>query len=152
VLTVAAVCGTLAPVAASAASTPPVPVSAQLKIRATAGAEAYVPTRLVSGMRYRFRIWSYAPGTLNIRFADLRFRPGTHRLFFTVTRFMRPLSRCGDGKQKTLQYDGNRVYWDGEVAWRCIAGPKGRVKVTVSGSHLPDVALARVVASAKRIS
>jgi hypothetical protein len=137
----------------SAATGSPVPVSAQAKIRASAGAQAYAPTRLVSGARYRFRIWSFArpTKTLNIRFADLRFRLGTHPLYFTVAPFGRALTRCADGKQKTIQYDGNRVYWDNHVAWRCIAGPHGVVKVTASGPHLPDVALARVVASAKRI-
>jgi hypothetical protein len=131
-----------------------VPLSAQARIRATAGAEAYVPTRLVSGGHYQFRIWSYArtTRTLNVRFADARFAPGTHPLYFTVAPFSLPLARCADGKQKTIAYDGNRVYWDSQVAWRCIAGPSGAVKVTASGPKLPDVALARVVASAKRIS
>lgn len=135
------------------ATAPPVPASAQARILATAGAEAYVPTRLVSGTPYRFRIWSVARATktLTVRFADLRFATGTHPLYFTVAPFTRPLARCADGKQKTIQYDGNRVYWNGQDAWRCIAGPRGVVKVTASGPRLPDVALARVVASAKRI-
>jgi hypothetical protein len=136
------------------AAAPPVPASAQASIRTTAGAEAYVPTRLVSGMHYRFRIWSFARATqtLAIRFADLRFAPGTHPLYYAVAPFTRPLAHCADGKQKTIEYDGNRVYWNGTDAWRCIAGPRGVVKVTARGPHLPDVAFARVVASAKRIS
>jgi hypothetical protein len=139
--------------AAGASTPPPVPVSAQAKIRKTAGAEAYVPTRLVSGGHYRFRIWSFtkATKTLHIRFADLRFALGTHPLYFTVAPFRAPFGRCADGKLKTIQYDGNRVYSNGREAWRCIAGPRGVVKVTATGPHLPDVALARVVASAKRI-
>jgi hypothetical protein len=136
---------------AFAATTPPVPLSAQARIRATAGAEAYVPARMVSG--YRFRIWSFTKATkrLYIRFADLRFALGTHPLYFTVAPFRLPLARCADGKTKTIQYDGNRVYANGQDAWRCIAGPRGTVKVTATGPHLPDVAWARVVASTHRI-
>ncbi len=139
---------------AAGATTPAVPVSAQAKIRTTAGAEAYVPTRLVSGGHYRFRIWSFAKAakTLHIRFADLRFAPGTHPLYFTVAPFRLPLARCSQGKSKEYQYDGNRVYSNGREAWRCIAGPRGAVKVTVTGPHLPAPAFARVVASAKRIA
>jgi hypothetical protein len=138
---------------AAAAATPTVPVSAQAKIRTTAGGEAYVPTRLVSGGHYRFRIWSFAKAakTLHIRFADLRFAPGTHPLYFTVASLRLPLARCGQGKLKEYQYDGNRVYSNGREAWRCIAGPQSVVKVTATGPHLPAPAFARVVASAKRI-
>ena len=139
--------------AAQAASAPPVPPSAQAKIHDRAGAEAVVPTRLVSGMHYRFRISSFNTKmkTLSIRFADLRFAPGQRVLYFTVTPFKPGMANCSDGKQKTIQYDGNRVYWDGTNAWRCINGPKGTVKVSARGAKLPDVGLARVVASAKRI-
>jgi hypothetical protein len=139
--------------AASAATAPPVPLSAQAKIRTAAGAEAYVPTRLVSGGHYRFRIWSFAKPakTLRIRFADLRFASGTHPLYFTVAPFRLPLARCSQGKLKEYQYDGNRVFSNGLEAWRCIAGLRGVVKVTATGPHLPPPAFARVVASAKRI-
>jgi hypothetical protein len=135
------------------ATPPPVPVSAQAKIRTTAGAEAYVPTRLVSGGRYRFRIWSFtmATKTLHVRFVDVRFAPGTHPLYFTAAPFTLPRARCADGKQQEYQYDGNRVYSNGQEAWRCIAGPNGVVKVTATGPDLPARAFARVVASAKRI-
>jgi hypothetical protein len=48
---------------------------------------------------------------------------------------------------------GNKVFWDGTVAWRCVAGPGGRlVKIAASGPNLPDVALGRVSASGKRVS
>jgi hypothetical protein len=132
---------------------PPVPLSAQKKIRAIAGAEAYVPARLVSGARYRFRIWSFTKSTktLHIRFADLRFALGTHPLYFTVAPFRQPLARCSTGNERAYQLDGNRVYSNGTEAWRCIAGSKGVVKVTAAGPHLPAPAWARVVASAHRI-
>lgn len=147
--------GVIAPVkSASATSTSPaVPLSAQAKIARKAGAEAYVPTRLVSDGHYGFRIWSFARPTksLSIRFADLRFAPGTHPLYFTVKPFTQRLARCADGKLKEYQYDGNRVFANRSKAWRCIAGPTGVVKVTATGPHLPAPAFARVVASARRI-
>jgi hypothetical protein len=138
---------------AGGATTPVVPISAQARIRTAAGAEAYVPTRLVSGGHYRFRIWSFAKAakTLHIRFAEVRFAPGTHPLYFTVAPFGLPLARCGQGRLKEYQYDGNRVYSNGREAWRCIAGPGSVVEVTATGPHLPAPAFARVVASAKRI-
>jgi hypothetical protein len=150
--------GVIAPVPSASATARggpiAVPVPAQVRIRKTAGAEAYVPTRLPFGTHYGFRIWSFARATktLYIRFADLRFAPGTHPLYFTIVPFRQPLARCADGKQKIIAYDGNRVYSNGREAWRCIAGAKGVVKVTATGPHLPDVAFARVVASAKRLA
>jgi hypothetical protein len=147
--------GVIAPVeSARATSTnPPVPLSAQANIRKKAGAEAYVPTRLVSGGHYGFRIWSFArpTNTLSIRFADLRFAPGTHPLYFSVKPFTQRLARCADGKLKEYQYDGNRVFANRSEAWRCIAGRGGAVKVTATGPHLPPPAFARIVASARRI-
>jgi hypothetical protein len=68
-------------------------------------------------------------------------------------RYRRELARCGDGREKTLQMGGNKVYSGGGVVWRCIRTPRGSlVKVTVAGASLPDVALGRVAASAKRIA
>jgi hypothetical protein len=51
-----------------------------------------------------------------------------------------------------MQLDGNKVYWDGAVAWRCVRGRDGRnVKLAATGPKLPDTALGIVVASAKRL-
>lgn len=140
-----------AAIAAAATVKPVVPLSAQAQIRTTAGTEAFVPTRLVIGFHYRFRIWSFktATKTLTIRFADPRF--ASRRLYFTVQPFAGPIGTCAQGKQKTIQYDGNKVYWNGQIAWRCIGRASGNLKLLVSGAGLPNVALARVVASAKHL-
>ena len=99
-----------------------------------------------------------APGRatqLTFRFDDRRYpRNGKHRVCASrPSRFAGTLASCADGKQKTLQLDGNKVYWDGAVAWRCVRGADGKlVKLTASGPKLPDVALGIVVASGKRIA
>jgi hypothetical protein len=137
---------------ASLAALAPIPASTQSNIRKVAGAEAYVPTRLVPSNHYSFRTFSFdrTSRTLSFRFSDLWFSPA-HNLYVIVTPFQGPLSGCGEGKIKIIQYDGNRVYWDGTNAWRCIAGPRGQVKVSAYGKNLPDVGLAQVIASVKRI-
>lgn len=148
----AAVAGTLA-AGAAAASTPPVPLATQVQIRKAAPAVAFVPTRLPSHYRFRAFSASRSTGTLALRFADPRYAGRSHRLLFSARRFAAPLERCSDGGQKTLQMDGNRVYADVDVVWRCQRTPAGIVvKITVSGDSLPDVALGRVAASAKRLS
>jgi hypothetical protein len=79
-------------------------------------------------------------------------RFGPEPASLTARRFGGTLASCGDGREKTLQMGGNKVYWDGEVAWRCVRGADGRaVKLAASGPNLPDVALGRVVASGKRV-
>jgi hypothetical protein len=144
----------LALAAPAAAATPVVPVSVQSQIHARAGVAAYVPTRVP--FRYRYRAFSFdrSTGILTIRFADIRYLGTKHprRLYFSVQRYTGSLAQCGSGRQKTLQLDGNKVYADASVAWRCQRTPRGPiVKITVSGVSLPDVALGRVVASAKRL-
>lgn len=136
--------------AADAAGTV-VPLAAQVRILVVAGPQAVVPTRMAFG--YRYRTWSYGSRArrLAIRFDDRRRPPGARSLAFVAEPFRRPLARCGDGRQKTMQLAGNKVYWDGREAWRCIAGPRGAVRVAASGPALPDVALGRVVASARRL-
>ena len=144
----------LALVAPAVAATPAVPASVQSQIRARAGVAAYVPTRLPFRYRYRAFGFNRSAGILTIRFADVRYLGTAHprRLYFSVQRLTGTLEQCGAGRQKTLQLDGNRVYADVGVAWRCQRTPRGPiVKITASGQPLPDVALGRVVASAKRL-
>jgi hypothetical protein len=140
--------------APAAASTPAVPASAKSQIRVRAGVAAYVPTRLPFRYRYRAFGFNRSTGILTIRFADVRYLGTAHprRLYFSVQRYTGTLEQCGTGRQKTLQLDGNKVYSDVAVAWRCQRTPRGPiVKITASGTALPDVALGRVVASAKRL-
>jgi hypothetical protein len=144
----------LALAAPAAAATPVVPASVQSQIRARAGVAAYVPTRLPFRYRYRGFAFDRSTGILAIRFADVRYLETKHprRLYFSVQRYPGTLAQCGAGRQKTLQLDGNKVYSDAQVAWRCQRTPRGPIaKITASGVALPDVALGRVVASAKRL-
>ena len=133
---------------------PAVPPVVQALVARKAGGLAYVPTRLPLRYRYRSYRWDPAARTLTLRFGDERFPPSArHTLVFTVEPYGRPLARCGDGRLKTLQMGGNRVYWDGSVAWRCRRGADGRT-VRMSATHptFPEFALGRVVASGKRVS
>ena len=141
----------LLPASLSAAKTSPVvPPFIQNLVRAKAGGLAYVPTRVP--FRYRYVRYGWNGRVLTIRIADRRFPlDGRRSLAFTARRFGGTLASCGDGREKTLQMGGNKVYWDGEAAWRCVRGPDGRaVRLAASGPNLPDVALGRVVASGKR--
>jgi hypothetical protein len=133
-----------------AAPAPVVPPFIQQLVRRRAGELAYIPTRVPFGYRYRSYTWRDA--RLTIRLVDPRYpNPARHTVLFGARRFAGTAASCADGKTKTLQLDGNRVYWDGTVAWRCVRAPGGRlVQLTASGPTLPDVALGIVVASGKR--
>jgi hypothetical protein len=135
---------------AAATAKPVVPPFVQKLVRAKAGALAYVPTRVPFGYRYVGYRWRDRAVTIKV--ADRRFPlDGRHSLAFTARRFAGTLASCGAGRQKTLQMGGNKVYWDGETAWRCLRATDGRlVRIAASGPNLPDVALGRVVASGKR--
>jgi hypothetical protein len=140
--------------AAAASPKPIVPVFIQTLVREKAGSLAYVPTRTPFGHRYvRYR-WDTPRRLLTITLADRRFPvDGRHSVAFTARRFTGTLASCGDGREKTLQMGGNKVYWDGTLAWRCVRGADGRlVRIAASGPNLPDVALGRVVASGRRVS
>jgi hypothetical protein len=148
-LTVAVV---LAVPASAAGRNPVIPPFIQNLVGARAGSVAHVPTRVPFAYRYAGYRWNGS--VLTITLADRRFAvDGRHSIAFTARRFGGTFASCGNGREKTLQMGGNKVYWDGEVAWRCIRGANGRlVRVAASGPNLPDVALGRVVASGKRAS
>jgi hypothetical protein len=140
--------------AAAAGPSPLVPPFTQKLIKTRAGALAYAPTRSPFGYRYLNYSWSPMKRILNVRLHDKHYRPGNarHTATFTATWFGGSLASCADGKQKTIQYDGNKVYSDGGVAWRCVRGSGGRnVKLLAGGATLPDVALAQIVSSGKRL-
>jgi hypothetical protein len=151
ILAAAVAVGALLPASLEAARPQPVvPEFIQNLVRVKAGALAYVPTRLP--FRYRYVGYSWRGGVVTINVADRRFPlDGRHSLAFTARRFGGPPATCGAGRQKTLQMGGNKVYWNGASAWRCLRGTDGRlVRIAASGANLPDVALGRVVASGKR--
>jgi hypothetical protein len=120
-------------------------------VRQRAGDLAYVPTRKPFG--YRYRSYTWRDGRLTIRLVDPRYpNAARHTVLFGAQRFEGALASCPDGKTKTMQLDGNKVYWDGTVAWRCVRTSAGRlVKLTATGPNLPDVALGIVAASGKRV-
>jgi hypothetical protein len=136
--------------AAAAKSTPVVPPFIQQLVHAKAGASAFVPTR--APLHHRYVAYRWNGRVLEIRLADRRFpRDGRHSVVFTAQRFRSTLASCGSARERTLQMGGNKVYWDGAVAWRCVRASDGRlVRLAASGASLPDVALGRVVASGKR--
>jgi hypothetical protein len=142
-----------APVAAASTAKPTVPPFIQNAARAKAGTVAYAPTRLPRKYAYLRYRWLAASRQLTFWFADSRYPVnGKHTVAFTAEPFAGTLASCADGKQKTLQLDGNKVYWDGSLAWRCLRGANGKlVKLLASGPNLPDVALGQIVASGKRL-
>ena len=151
-LAIGALCFALLVAAASAggATQPLVPPFIQGLVRAKAGSLAYVPTRAPIGYRYAAYRWDPAARALTIRLAHRREPRRT--ISFTARRSAVPLARCGDGRVKTLQLDGNKVYWDGTTAWRCVRGRDGRpVRLSATGVGLTDVPLGIVVASGKRL-
>ena len=154
VLLAASLVAAIAAVPPAAATKPIVPPFIQLLALKKAGPVAYTPTRVPFGYRYTGYTWLPASKQLTFRFDDKHYaRNGKHALRFTAEPFAGTLASCADGKQKTLQLDGNKVYWDGSLAWRCVRGSNGKlVKLLASGPNLPDSALGIVVASGKRIS
>jgi hypothetical protein len=128
-----------------------VPAFIQHLVQRKARELAYVPTR--APLHYSYYSYRLRDGRLTIRLVDRRYRlDGLNSVFFDVQRFRGPLASCATGKRKTMQLDGNKVYWDGIVAWRCVRTPAGHlVKLSATDPNLPDVALGIVVASGKRI-
>lgn len=151
VVPLAALCAV--PVLAAATRNPLVPTFIQHLVERRAGALAYAPTRAPADYRYLSYGWNGAAKQLTIRLHDRHYATSnaTHTAVFTATPFAGALSTCSAGKQKTIQYAGNKVYWDGTVAWRCVQGAHGNVKLAATGAALPDVGLALVVSSAKRL-
>ena len=97
--------------------------------------------------------WDAGERQLTIRLHDRHYAVtnANRTVEFTAQRFAAPLTSCADGKLKTIQYDGNKVYWDGETAWRCVRGTKGNVRLAAAGPNLPDVALAQIVSSGRHL-
>ena len=140
---------------ATAARGPQVPAFTLKSIQAKAGDAAYLPTRLPLG--YRYERWQFSNGKLVVMF---KHRQSDDRFSFQVERLPRA-THCdlGGAFHKTLQMAGNKIYYRGErgewIAWRCVTSPKtgSRYLLSVhSRGPLPDVALAAVAASGKRVA
>jgi hypothetical protein len=139
--------------AAPATPTPAVPPFVQGLLVRRADGLAYAPTRLPFRYAYRSYGWDESRRVVTIRFGDVRFPAQARRtLVFTAEPFRRPLARCGDGRVSTLQMGGNKVYWDGTVAWRCVRAAGGRsVRLAAVHPTYPKFALGALVASARRV-
>jgi hypothetical protein len=153
--------------AAAAAFTPAwsyLPAPLRAKLAAKAGGPLFLPARTPLFFRYRSGATVRA-GALSVRFTNrVRVRKGLWR--WTNQSFswqVSPLPKgvgCADwgGSQKTLQVDGNTVYWAASAgagkAWRCVTDRRGRKRVLVASDtgRLPDVALAIVAASGLDVS
>lgn len=151
VVPLAALCAV--PVLAAATKNPLVPTFIQHLVQRKTTSLAYAPTRAPSGYRYLSYTWNAGGKRLTIRLHDKHYATSNtrHTAVFTATPFAGALAGCSAGKQRTIQYAGNKVYWDGTVAWRCVKGLHGNVKLAATGPTLPDVGLALVVSSAKRL-
>ena len=140
----------------------PAPLRSQLA--AASGGALYLPARTPLFYRYRSGA-AVAKGTLSVPFTNrVRIRQGLWR--WTKATFVwnvQPLpasTACVDWmtKDKTLQVDGNKVYWsangNGGTAWRCVTDKRGRPLVLSASStgNLGDVGLAIVVASGLDVS
>ncbi len=141
--------------AASAAPGAQVPPFSLKRIQAAAGDASYLPTRLPLG--YRYERWQRPNGTLVVTF---KHKNSADRFTFQVERLPQGMECDLQGSfLRTLQMDGNKVYYRGEkgewIAWRCVTSPKTHVRYMLgvySGGPLPDVAIARVAASGKRFA
>ena len=131
--------------APAAGSAPLVPPFIQGLVAKRAGASAYVPTRAPLRYAYASYTWDRVRRALTIRLTDGRY---TNRAAHTITFTARPFrGDCATRNEKGFQVDGNRTYSADGLAWRCLNG----VKLSAGGPSLPEVALAQVAASAKRV-
>jgi hypothetical protein len=119
------------------------------------GDQTYLPTRLP--MRYQYLRWQQFDGKLVLTFKE---RTSADSFRFEVSK-PQPGAACDGGGAftRTLQMDGNKVYYGGDkgywIAWRCVVSPKTKtsyVLSVLSRGKLPDVALAQVAASGKRFA
>ena len=148
-------CAAVLATPAAGASGPQVPAFTLKLIQARAGDAAHLPTRLPLGYRYeRFQV---ASGGLVVTFKHAR---SADRFTFQVERLPRD-THCdlGGAFHRILQLDGNKVYYGGErgewIAWRCVTSRRTGARYILSvhsRGPLPDVALARVAASGKRVA
>ena len=148
-------CSAVLATPAAAARGPQVPAFTLKLVQARAGDTAYLPTRVPLG--YRYERYQLVNGKLVITFKHAR---SADRFTFQVERLPRT-THCdlGGAFHRTLQMDGNKVYYGGErgewIAWRCVTSPKTGTRYLLSvhsRGPLPDVALSSVAASGKRVA
>lgn len=137
---------------ASAAQAPMVPLFVQSLIVKRAPQLAYVPTR-IAAPSFKYVGFKASTTLVSETFAQTPRR----KIVFTAIPYSAP---CADGKQKSFQLSGNKVYWaqldNTQMAWRCVTGPSGRqlrlaAASTLGLTQFSDVGLGTIVASALRV-
>ncbi|HEX4525730.1 MAG TPA: hypothetical protein VH108_03220 [Gaiellaceae bacterium] len=137
---------------ASAAQTSMVPLFVQHLIAKRSPQLAYVPTR-IAAPSFKYVGYKASAAMVSETFAQTPNR----KIVFTAIPYSAP---CADGKQKTFQLSGNKVYWaqldNTQMAWRCVTGPAGHQVRLAASSTLPmtqfaGVGLGTIVASALRV-
>lgn len=142
------VAASAAPGAAAAQAAPPplVPASVQHAIAKRTAVLAYVPARIAPG--YRYAAWRYAGGRVLIRFLN---RAGKEVLFIAEP----PRGTCTDGRERTFQMAGNKVYWSHNAveqqAWRCVNGVRLVAATPQPSRAFADVGLGTIVASGHKV-
>jgi hypothetical protein len=131
-----------------------VPTTLRAKLATASGGSLYLPARTPLFYRYRSGAGVH-DAVLSVRFTNrVRIRQGlwrwTKQSLLWQVRPLQAGTACRDWKdaEKTLQVDGNKVFWSSGTAWRCVTDRRGRAHVLSAsqGGKLPDVALAIVVA------
>jgi hypothetical protein len=132
-----------------------VPASLRAQLAAGSGGVLYLPARTPAFYRYRSGA-TVTSGRLVVTFTNrVRIRAGVWQ--WTKKTFVWKAQRYGGDcttfatPDKTLQLDGNKVYWSAAtgVAWRCVTDTRGRAYVlsASSATGLGEGGLASAVAS-----
>jgi hypothetical protein len=139
----------------AAATLVPVPLVVQRAIKQRTSVVGYVPARVPFGFRYAR--WSYAakPQPVTRIWFRRRLKPASWQITFVASK---QAGSCPRG-EKSYQVDGNKVWWshtrNEQQAWRCVAGPKGSVRLTAATPLPPTVfaavGLAQVAAAGHRL-
>ena len=138
-----------------------VPAALRAHLAAESGGVLFLPARTPGFYRYRSGA-TVRNGKLVVPFTNrVRIRDGVWQ--WTKKTFVWNAARYSGGdctafatRDKTLQLDGNKVYWsDGAgVAWRCVKDARGRAYVlsASSATGLGEGGLATTVASGLDVS
>jgi outer membrane murein-binding lipoprotein Lpp len=138
--------------AASAAKTSLVPSFVQSLIAKRSPLLAYVPTRIAAPS---FKYAGYQASTTRV--SETFAQTPKRKIVFSAIAYSAP---CADGRQRSFQLSGNKVYWaqldNTQMAWRCVTGRDGRQLRLAASSALPAngfsaEGLGTIVASALRV-
>ena len=138
-----------------------VPAALRAHLAAESGGVLFLPARTPDFYRYRSGA-AVENGKLVVRFTNrVRIREGvwqwTKKTFvWNAARYSRGDCTAFATRDKTLQLDGNKVYWSAGngVAWRCVKDARGRAYVlsASSATGLGEGGLATAVASGLDVS